>query len=440
MLRSFARIVVFGVALSAVSVAQQNWPQWRGPLATGVAPRATPPTQWSETENLRWKAEVPGFGHSTPIVWGDRVFVTTAIPFGGQVDAVPDDAPGAHDNAPVTQRQEFAILALARADGEVLWQQTLRKQLPYAGAHKSGSLASASPVTDGEHLIAFFGSHGIYCLDFDGELVWEHDLGKMQVKHGHGEGSSPVLHGDTVVVNWDHEGPSFLVAFDKRTGEQRWRVERDEVTSWSSPIVVEHGGKPQLIVNGTKRVRAHDLATGEVIWECGGLSHNVVASPVAAEGLVFVASSYEKRALLAIQLEGARGDLTGGDNILWQRRRRAPYVPSPLLYDGKLYFLNHYQGVLTRVTAKTGAEPLGPFRLPGIHEVYASPVAADGRIYITDRSGETVVLSHGDAAPEVLARNRLDTGISASLALVDAEIYVRGTRHLYCVAAESRGK
>ena len=415
--------------------AERYWPQWRGPLSTGFAPHADPPVEWSEDENVRWKVALPGAGHSTPVVWGDRIFLTTAVPFGDPVVPKPDTAPGAHDNAPVTHRQRFLVLAVGRRDGRILWQKQVREELPHEASHSTGSFASNSPVTDGEHLFAFFGSRGLYCLDLEGELVWEADLGDMQVKHAHGEGGSPALAGDTLIVNWDHEGQSFLIAFDKRTGERRWRVARDEPTSWATPIVVEHAGQLQVIVSGTKRLRAYDVASGEVIWECAGLSRNVVASPVAADGMVYAGSSYDRQAMLAIRLDGARGDLTRSDQLAWVRRRRTPYVPSPLLYGDALYFLHHYQGVLSRVEAKTGQEPHGPFRLQGIRNVYASPVGAAGRVYITDLDGTTLVIEHG-AQPKTLATNRLDDGFSASAAVVGRELILRGHRFLYCIAEE----
>ncbi|MHC4990489.1 MAG: outer membrane protein assembly factor BamB family protein [Planctomycetota bacterium] len=412
--------------------AERAWPQWRGPLGTGAAPHAEPPLTWSETSNVRWKAALPGTGHGTPIVWGDRVFVTTAVTTGDPVEPRPETAPGAHDNVLVHYHYRFLVLAFSRLDGSIVWHRTVKEELPHEGGHRTGTQASASPVTDGEHLLAFFGSRGLFCLDLDGHLQWQRDFGDMQTKHGHGEGSSPALHGNTVVVNWDHEGQSFIVALDKRTGVERWRVRRDEVTSWATPIIVEHGDRAQVIVSGTARLRGYDLATGEVIWECGGLSHNVVASPVATDGLVIAGSSYEKQAMLAIRLEGARGDLTRGENIAWMRRRRTPYVPSPLIYDGWLYFLNHYQGVLSRVEAGTGEEPEGPFRL-AVDDVYASPVAAADRVYIVDRGGATLVLSH-EPEPSVLARNVLNDSFSASPALVGGELYLRGEEFLYCVA------
>lgn len=416
--------------------AEQYWPQWRGPLATGVAPHANPPVQWSENKNIRWKAALPGRGHSTPIVWGDRIFLTTAIPYGEAVRPRLPERPGTHDNLIQTHHHEFAVLALSRRDGSILWQQSVHKELPHEAGHVTGSLASASPVTDGELVFAFFGSRGLYCLDVNGKLLWEKHLGEMHTKHGHGEGSSPVLHGDTLLVNWDHEEGSFLAAFDKRTGNNRWKVNRAEDTSWATPIVVDHGGTAQVIVSGTNRIRAYDLANGAVLWECGGLSSNVVASPVAENGIVYAGSSYDTRALLAIRLEGASGDITGTGQVLWTRQRGTPYVPSPLLYGDSLYTLQHYQGVVSRLDVRTGEDQGGPFRLAAITSVYASPVGANGRIYITSRDGVTQVMSHGDKVPKLLAVNRIDDTFSASAALVGRELFLRGERYLYCIAEE----
>lgn len=423
------------LACAAVTSADSpNWPQWRGPLGTGEAPDADPPTQWSEEENVRWKIALPGRGHSTPIVWRDQVFLTAAVPVGPALEPKFSGAPGAHDNLPVTRRHQFMVFALSRGDGRILWRKTVREALPHEGGHHSGSLASASPVTDGEHLFAFFGSYGLYCLRLDGTPVWQLDLGRMQSKHGHGEGSSPVLFGDVLVVNWDHEGESFVVALDKRTGQEKWKVPRNEVTSWATPIVVEREGQAQVIICGTQRVRGYDLRTGKILWECGGLSANIVASPVYADDMLFAGSSYEKRALLAIRLPDARGDITNSDHVVWNRFRGTPYVPSPLLYGDALYFLAHYQGILTRVNAATGEDQPGAMRLPGIGNLYASPVGAAGRVYITSLDGATVVINH-DAVPRVLALNRLEDRFSASAAIAGREIYLRGLEHVYCLAA-----
>lgn len=409
-----------------------NWTQWRGPLGTGESPSAKPPVRWSETENLRWKTAIPGRGHSTPIVWQDHVFVTTAIPVGEKFEPRADNRPGSHDNLKVEQAHQFAVVALDRTNGEILWSKVVHQVVPREGSHYTGSLASASPVTDGKHLYAFFGSYGLYCLDFDGAIVWKKEFEQMHTKHGHGEGASPALFGDTIIVNWDHEEDSFIVSLDKTNGNELWKKERAEVTSWSSPIVVEHSGRPQAVVAGTHRARGYDLESGEVIWECGGLSNNVVATPVAGNGIVYFGSSYESKAVFGVKLEGATGDITGTEHVVWRHEQRTPYVPSPLLYDGKLYYLRHYQGILTRLDAESGEETIGPFRLAGMREIYASPVGADDKLYFVDRSGVTLVVSHSQI-PKVLGLNRLDDEINASPALVDDEIFLRGAKSLYCI-------
>lgn len=413
--------------------AQDSWAQWRGPLGTGVAPHAQPPLEWSDTKNIRWKTAIPGRGHSTPIVWGDFVFLTTAIPYGEPIKP-RFVRPGAHDNLAMTRNHEFAVLAIDRKSGKILWQQTVIKAAPHEAGHVTASLASASPVTDGERVYAFFGSYGLYCLDFTGKLIWKKDLGQMHSKHGHGEGSSPALYGDTLVINWDHEEQSFLVALDKRTGKQRWRVARNEDTSWATPIIVEHKGKHQVVAPGTNRIRGYDLKDGTLIWECGGLSSNIVASPVAAGGFVYAGSSYDTRAMLAIRLDGAKGDITGTEQVVWLRRRGTPYVPSPLLYGDTIYNLAHYQGIVLRVDVKTGAERGDPVRLAAVREAYASPVGAAGRVYVTSRDGVTQVISHGEEPPKLLATNRLDDNVSASAAIAGKEIFLRGERFLYCIA------
>jgi outer membrane protein assembly factor BamB len=439
-----ACLVGCGILLSLMSQANaqdderlNNWGQWRGPLGTGVAPKADPPTEWGLGKNIKWKAVIPGLGHSSPVVWRERVFVTTAVPFGDRLkNPKPDVAPGAHDNLLVTHQHKFVVMALARQDGDILWQQEVTQGVPREGAHNTASLASNSPMADAKHVYAFFGSRGLYCFTHAGKLVWDKHFKEMQTKHAHGEGASPVLSGDTIVVNWDHEGQSFVVAIDKNSGKEIWKLNRDEVTSWASPIVVKHGGKTQVVVSGTRRVRSYDIETGKILWECGGLSNNVVASPVAADGMVFAASSYETRSLLAISLEGAQGNITNTKNVVWSTTQRTPYVPSPLLYKGSLYYLRHYQNILTRIEAKTGNEKIGPFRLDGIGNIYASPVAAAGRVYIVDLRGATLVISHND--PKPLATNRLPDSFAASPALVGNEIFLRGQRHLYCIANDAK--
>ncbi len=438
----FFSVLVSGclsAGVGAVRAGEQDWPQWRGPIGTGFAPESDPPVEWSETKNVRWKVALPGKGHSTPIVSGDRIFLTTAIPYGELLPPKYSTAPGTHDGEPVTQRHEFVVLAIDRRYGKFLWQKTVHKKLPHEGGHYTGSLASNSAVTDGTHVFAYFGSHGLYCLDMQGDVKWQMAFAEMQTKHGHGESSSPVLHGDNVFINWDQDGPCFVAAFDKRTGSHVWKADRDEETSWSSPIIVENDGRAMLIVAGTNRVRAYDPATGQVIWECGGLSSNIVATPVAAEGMLFTGSSYEKKALLAIRLDGSKGDITGTDRVAWSRSRGTPYVPSPLLYGDSLYFLSHYQGILSRVDTVTGVDKPGAIRLGNVGNIYASPVAGGGRVYVTDLDGNTIVVSHDDR-PEILALNTLDDEFAASAAIVGRELFLRGKKYLYCISEDTTAR
>ena len=414
-----------------------GWPQWRGPLATGEAPDADPPVEWSETRNVRWKISIPGSGSATPVIWNDRVFVTTAIPTG-------ETGSGGGFFARLRQRftgtvgatdtLRFVVIALDRADGRVVWERVVREERPHEGKHQTGTFASTSAVTDGEVLCAFFGSRGLYCLDLDGDPLWDLDLGDMDIFMGFGEGASPALQGDTIVVNWDHQGQSFIVALDKRTGRERWRQDRDEGTSWSTPLIVEHDGRAQVVTSATNRVRSYDLETGALIWDGAGVTPNAIPSPVAADGLVYLLSGFRGNQLYAVRLDGARGDLTGTDAIVWSLEEDTPYVPSPVLHDGILYFLKSNNGILSAYDARTGARHYGPQRLPGIRNVYASPVAAGGRLYIPSREGTTLVI---DAGPrlDVLATNTLDDGFDASPAVVGDEIFLRGHRSLYCIAA-----
>lgn len=430
-------LAIFGISALADELAPElsQWHQWRGPLYTGESPTAKPPLEWDETKNVQWKVPLPGRGHSTPIVWNDLIFLTTAVPIGDEFEPILDKRPGSHDNLPVTRKSEFKVLAVRRNDGEVIWETKVNEAVAHEGGHYTGSLASASAATDGTRVYAFFGSHGLYCLDLDGDVVWSKKLGKMHTRHGHGEGASPLLVGDSVVVNWDHEEESFIVAYQKQTGKQQWRARRDEVTSWATPIAVRQGDVTQVVVSGTRRVTAYDLADGKVIWECGGMSRNIVASPVPHDGMIIAGSSYDTQAMLAVRLDGAKGDISDSRQIVWRRDQRTPYVPSPLLYKGSLYYLRHYQSILTKLDANTGNEPLGPFRLDGLRNIYASPVAANGHIFITDRFGTTMVIQHGDT-PQVVATNLLNDRFNASPALVGSDLFLRGEQFLYKISEQ----
>ena len=419
-----------------------HWPQWRGPDGTGAAPGSDPPLTWSDRSNVRYKVEVPGRGLASPVIWGDRIYLLTAVEVPPETAAGEPEAagegetasPGAASAPPPGRRRRgvspdrelrFVVLALDRAGGEVVWERTAIQARPHEGTHTDGSWAAASAVTDGERIWASFGSRGIFCYSRDGKLLWQKQLGQMRTRNAFGEGASPALGDGILVVNWDHEDDSFVVALDALTGEERWRQERDEPTSWSTPLIVEVAGKKQVVVSATGRVRGYDLATGAVVWEAGGMTLNTVPSPVSADGLVYVSSGFRGNALRAIRLAGAQGDVTDTEAVVWSYDKDTPYVPSPLLYRGVLYFLKHNQGILTALDAATGEAHYGPVRLEEIDGVYASPVGAAGRVYVAGRNGVTMVLEAGSEM-KVLAVNRLDDRFDASPAVAEDEIYLRG--------------
>jgi outer membrane protein assembly factor BamB len=452
-----------GPLLSAAeqsSTSAGDWPRWRGPLANGTADGAKPPTVWSETEKVRWKMKIPGFGTSTPIVWKEQVFIVTAISTGKKVESAPVSVPedpsggagGSEGGTPgedsrgrrrrggggmgsekPAEAYQFAVIAVDRATGKTLWQKVAREEVPHEGHHRDHGFASASPVTDGEHLYVSFGSRGIYCYDLNGGLKWQKDLGDMQTRNSFGEGASPALHGDTLVINWDHEGDDFIVALDKRTGDERWRQKRDEPTTWSTPLIVEHDGKVEVVVSARNRVRSYDLKSGAQLWECGGMTENVIPTPVSAFDHVFAISGFRGAALLAIKL-GRTGDLTNTDAITWQHSKGTPYVPSPLLSGERLYFYAGNNGVLSAFNAKSGVPLFEAERIDGLlGGVYASPVAANGYVYLVGRDGKTVVIKDGDKL-EPVATNKLDDEFDASAAIAGGEIFLRGHQYLYCIA------
>ncbi len=416
-----------------------NWHQWRGPMANGVAPRGDPPIRWDASTNIRWKVSLPGLGSSSPIVWNDHVFLLAAIETDreaspSQREAILSANQGQLTEPPASYHR-YQVIALDRSSGAIRWQRTAREAPPHEGRHATNTFASASPITDGRRIFVSFGSRGIYCFDFEGNAIWQRDLGDMRTRRGWGEGASPALFENTLLVNWDHEGESFLAALDTATGQLRWQVQRDEPTSWSTPLVVSHTDPPQVVVSATNRVRSYDLHSGELLWECGGLTTNVIASPVAAGDTVYCMSWYGKSAVFALPVDG-RGDLTQSDRIRWAYHDVAPYCPSPLLYEGQLYFTGANRTILTSLDAATGETVIPPRRLPELQgDMYASPVAAGGRIYFVARDGTTLVAGHGPEL-EVLAVNRLDDPIDASPAIVGRQMFLRGRGHLYCL--ESR--
>jgi outer membrane protein assembly factor BamB len=419
------------VAVKAAEDSEKYWAQWRGPYMTGVSNTAKPPVEWSESKNIRWKVEIPGRGSASPVVWNDRIFLLTAIPVGvsGPAQHEPRGA------LPQRGTHQYKVLALDRKTGKTLWEHVAREEEPHEAAHgDNGTFASSSAITDGQHVFAYFESRGLYAYDMNGKLIWQADFGDKKMRNQFGEGSTPVLHGNTLVVVWDHlNQPSYVIALDKATGKELWRVDHPEMDTWATPLVVEHNGRRQVIVNAMNRVRSYDLETGTVVWEGPGTTMNVIPSPVFGHGMVFIMSGFRGNNLKAIKLADAKGDIAASGAIAWQLDRDTPYVPSPLLYGNILYFLKTNNGLLSAYDAASGKPHYQVQRIAkALGEVFASPVGADGRVYITSRDGVTTVLKHGPTY-EVLAENVLDDGFDASPALVDNQIYLRGYKYLYAI-------
>ncbi|MBM3845675.1 MAG: hypothetical protein FJ405_05235 [Verrucomicrobia bacterium] len=458
------------LAVSVFSLAQSHsadWSNWRGPLTTGAAPGANPPTHWSESSNVVWKVKIPGAGTSTPIISGNLIFLQSAIPTGRKIEPEPKPAEAAPQATPPppapagegggserrrrgpgggggggggmraekpNEFHQFAVIALDRKTGAIRWQTAVKEELPHEGHHRDHGFASHSPVTDGETLFGYFGSRGLHALGFDGKIKWSKDLGQMRTRNSFGEGSSPALHGNSLVVQWDHEGEDFIAAFDKNTGKELWRQKRDEPTTWSTPLILSHEGVEQVIASSTGRVRSYELTSGKQLWECAGMTVSVIPTPMTGFGMVYVMSGFRGAALLAITL-GKQGDLTGTDAIRWQLAKSTPYVPSGLLSGERIYFFSGNNGLLSIVDAKSGAVKVDAQRIEGLSGVYASPVAAAGRVYLTGRDGTCVVIKDSDSV-EVLGVNRLTDRIDASPAVVGQQLFLRGHQHLYCLAAQ----
>ncbi len=445
---AFVRLLAFLVGTAAAgmpTVFGGDWQQWRGPKNTGVAPDSRPPITWSETENIRWKVPVPGLGLGSPIVSGDAVFVVTAIP---QSKPVPQEVHqrslrSAADRQAAERDKErgysfadvphsFELLCFDRATGRLRWQRAATTAHPHEGHHRLGSFANASPITDGKRVYAFFGSRGLHCFDFDGEKKWSVDFGvALRVRLEYGEGSSPALAGDVLVVQCDHQGDSFAAAVDKRDGRILWRHERDEVTSWSSPIVVETAGGPQAILAATGSVRSYDLATGDLRWTCSGMTANCIPTPVVGNGMVYLTSGYRDQAIMAVDLKSV-GDARKTGSVRWEADKGAPYVPSPLLYGNEFYLVDD-RARMSCYDALTGAPHYVRKRIPKRVTIRASLVGANDLIYVTAETGQVFVVRRGPQF-EVVAHNTLDDAvILASPAIAGDALFLRSERHLYCI-------
>ncbi|WP_182864615.1 outer membrane protein assembly factor BamB family protein [Stieleria mannarensis] len=414
-----------------------HWAHWRGPTGNGAATSGNPPTRWSATENVKWKVPIPGRGSGSPVIWDDRVFVVTAVTVGAGTPP-PARAPQNRNqfqrgSAPGLPKLDFQVLCFDRQTGRQLWEQTAVTAIPHQETHATNGFASASPCTDGAHVYAHFGSRGLYCYTMDGELKWKRDdFGKMQTRSGFGEGSSPTLHGDMIIVPWDHEGESAIYALDKSTGETIWKTGRDEPSCWATPLVIDVAGKKQIVMNGQNFARSYDLKTGEELWRCGGQTTRPVASAVAGDGLVFVGSGYQGSFLGAFRPDG-RGDIEGTDRVVWTIHRDTPDIASPLLSGGRLYFHKGKSANLSCLDAATGKPYYQAVRLPGISRTYASPMAAGGHVYLTGRSGTTVVIKD-DPKLQIVASNSLGETVDATPAPSGDELFIRGENHLFCIA------
>ena len=326
---------------------------------------------------------------------------------------------------------QFLVLCFDRATGKIRWQRTAAERVPHEGHHPTHSYAAGSPTTDGRFLYASFGSFGIYCYDLEGTPIWRRDLGRLNTRLGWGEAVTPVIHGDSLLLNWDQEADSSLYCLDAKTGKTKWKADRNEKTSWNTPLVVEQNGRTQVIVNGTERIRSHDLTTGKVLWECGGMTVNPIPSPVSAASAVYCMSGYKGSAAVAISLD-AVGDITASAKVLWRYAKGTPYVPSPLLVGDRLYFTEANSALLTVLDTNSGKAILDRERLPNQTSFYSSPVAASGRVYLIDQEGTTLVLKQSDKL-EVLGRNQLEDHFDATPALVGRQMFLRGEKFLYCL-------
>lgn len=405
-------------ALFQPSADAGNWAHWRGPTGNGTAPGANPPTEWSATKNVKWKVAIPGRGSGSPVIWGNRVFVVTAVPSGGS-------GRGA--------KLAFKLLCFDRKTGKKLWEQTAVETTPHQGTHSTNGYASASPCTDGEHVYASFGSRGIYCYTLDGRLKWKrNDFPRMNTRNSFGEGSSPTLAGGKLILPWDHEGASQIYALDKSTGKTLWQTPRDEPTCWATPLIVEHKGRKQVVMNGETRARAYDLETGKEIWSCPGQTQRPVACAVSADGLVYIGSGFRGSFMGAFRLDG-RGNIKGTDQVVWTMDRDTPDIATPVLSGGRLYFYKGKSGLLTCVDAATGKPHYQAERISGISSTYASPIAAGGHVYLTGRRGTTVVIKDGEQL-KIVSKNSVGETVDATPAPVDNELFIRGEQHLFCIA------
>ena len=436
---SIALMVLCVTLVNAGRVLSQNWPGWRCD-GRGISPEKNLPLKWSENEGVKWKTPIPGAGHSSPIIWGNRIFVTTAVAEDPNVETFRGGVyMGGNRKKPDESEYAYRLICLDADQGNVLWSKAVARQSPKTRRHTKNTYASETPVTDGKYVFASFGSTGLYCIDFEGNIVWQRDLGLMRRRAGWGTSSSPVLFRNTVIVNCDSDDDSYIAAFDKATGDPVWRTERNEGSSWGTPFLFEAGGSTTVVTNASRRMRGYDAATGKPLWECAGGSMISVPSPVAAQGLVFLSSGHSllpMRPIVAIRPE-ASGDITPprgqsqSQGVAWSHRSGGAYVTSPIAIGEHLY-VPLDKGTLNCYEARTGKAVYEKQKLGARNTITASPIADDGKIYVQTEGGECYVVKPGPEF-EILAVNKLDEVFCASPAVSAGKIFLRGRKHLYCI-------
>jgi len=435
------KLVLSALLIASFSIAYaENWPGWRGPGSLGISAEKNIPVKWDMTRNVQWKAEVPGLGHSSPVVWGDRVFVTTAVSSDPKEDYWEKGFPRI-ERKPDSAEISWKVMCFDRDTGKLLWDRTAIRKKPANARHTKNSYASQTPATDGQHLFAFFGDQGMYCYDFQGKLIWSRDLGSFTMRNNWGLGSSPILYRDTVIQTCDQEtGGSFIIALDKMTGKTVWKTDRDEASSWSTPYLYTQGERPELIVNATRAIRSYDPATGKLWWECRGPATSITSpTPTSSNGLIIVSSGFivePVRPVTAFR-PGATGDITlkegetSSQYVVWRQSTAAPYIPSPIAYRDYVFVLLD-QGFLSCYDAKTGKEIYSKKRIDVGANFSASPVAMDGKLFLMSEDGDVYVVSAGPEY-ELLAKNSMGEAIMASPAISDGKMFVRTLKHLYCI-------
>ncbi len=435
-----------------VTVAQaQNWPQFRGPGAAGVVEGSPAAVSWDAQKavNTRWKTKIPGLAHSSPVVWGDKVFITTAV-----TSAAKDETRfGLYgDVAPVKDdpKHTWKVYALDKKTGKILWERVAYEGIPKVKRHPKSTHADSTPVTDGKHLIAMFGSHGLYAYNLNGKLLWKQDLGLLDAGWFYDPdyqweyGSSPVIYRDLVIVQADIQKDSYIAAYSLKNGKLVWKTPREEISSWGTPTVYVGKTRAELITNGSKAIRGYDPATGKELWRLTPNSEVTTPTPIVAHDLIFVTSGYRPiQPIYAIKL-GATGDISlkdgkqTNDFIAWSKTRGGPYMPTPVVYGDLLYTCSN-QGVLTAYNAKTG-ERIYQERLGGKGGAFtASPVASDGKLYLSSEDGDVFVVKTG-IKYELLATNPVGEVMMATPAISDGLVIVRGLNHVYAFADAAAGK